>query len=258
MAFNDSFDTILARILLDHQGQDPTVDVSKGSPVFIKSAALAAAIWGLNRDGAYVDAQRFVDTADEETLDHYIAVRRLQVIAGEGKASKKAQVQDDIQHPPAGGNKHDYPRWCREASPLVTKAWCIPLGQGPGTTDCVIQADAAVTGSEIPSAELCALVRAYIVDICPNDVKFLRVLPIELLPQDVNIVRVQADYPAASATLDVTAYLSAMEPGATLYLDQLKTLALGGGAGSAPVATPAADVPTTAYQAIRPGAINVT
>ena len=258
MAFNDSFEQILARILADHLNQDPTTDVSIGSPVFIRSAALAAALWGLNQDGSYVDAQRFADTCDEETLDHYIAVRGLQVIVGESKASKKARVLDDIRHPPAGGNQYDYPRWAKEASLLVVNAWCVPLGQGPGTVDIVIQADAAATGSEIATDELCATVRAYIVDICPTDVKFLRVLPLVVITQAVTIARVDADYPAASAAIDITGYMNAMEPGATLYGDQLKTLALGGGNGAAPVTTPVGDVATTAYQTIRPGVINVT
>jgi uncharacterized phage protein gp47/JayE len=258
MAFNDSFDTILNRILTDYLNQDPTTDVSQGGPVFIKSAALASALWGLEQDVAYVDAQRFADTCDEETLDHYIAVRGLLVVTGESKAAKKVRVLADIRQPPAGGNQYDYPRWAKEASPLVKGAWCVPLGQGPGTVDVVLQADSIATGTEIPTPDLCALVRAYIVDLCPGDVKYLRVLPLQLILQPVSIARIGADYPAANAVVDVTSYMAAMAPGAPLYLDQLKTLALGGGAGSAPVLLPAADVPATAYQAIRPGGIDVT
>ena len=258
MAFTDSYDVILNRILTDYQNQDPTADVSQGSLIFIKSAALASVVWGLDQDGAYVDAQRFADTCDEETLDHYIAVRRLPVVSGELLAAKRARVLDDIQHPPAGGNKYDYVRWAKEASAQVKNAWCVPCGQGPGTVDMIILADSVATGSEIPTSDLCALVRAYIVDICPNDVKFLRVLPPQVLTQDVTVARVAAAYPAAAATADVTAYLSGMEPGGELYVDQLKLLALGGASGGAPVTVPAADVIPTAYQMIRPGAINVT
>lgn len=258
MAVNDTFDVIQNRILIDHLNQDPTVDISKGSPVFIKSAALASVVWGINQDIAYVDAQRFADECDEDTLDHYIAVRGLPVVSAEKLAAKRARVQADIRTPPAGGNRYDYVRWAKEASPLVVNAWCVPCGQGPGTVDMVILADAVATGSEIPTDDLCATVRAYIVDICPNDVKYLRVLPPEVITQAVTIARVGAVYPAASATADIAAYQNGMEPGGILYVDQLKLLALGGGAGSAPVTIPAADVTPTAYQMIRAGVIDVT
>ncbi len=258
MAFTDTYDDILNRILTDYQNQDPTADVSQGSLIFIKSAALASVIWGIDQDGAYVDAQRFADTADSDTLDHYIAVRGLPVVANETLAAKTARVIFDIQQPPAGGNAYDYVRWALAASPLVVNAWCVPLGQGPGTIDLIILADVVATGSEIPTSDLCALVRASIVNICPGDVKYLRVLAPLVVTQAVIINRVNAIYPAASAISDVTSSMAAMVPGATLYVDQLKMLALGGGAGSAPVTTPAADVPTTAYQMIRPGVINVT
>lgn len=257
MAFKDSFDEILHRILTAYRNQDPTVDTSKGSLVFMKAVALASSIWALNVDGAYVDAQRFADTCDEETLDHYIAVRGMQVVAGEKLAAKRARVKEDIRHPPAGGNKYDHVRWAKEASPLVQKAWCVSLGQGPGTVDVVILADAEATGSEIATDELCAIVRAYIVGIAP-EYKYLRVLPAEVVIQDVTISRVGSTYPAASAIVDIIADMNSSEAGATLYLDQLKFLALGGGPGTAPVTTPPADVPTTGYQIIRPGVINVT
>jgi len=258
MAFTDTFETILNRLLIDHQGQDPTVDISKGSPVYIKCAALASAVWGLNKDGAYVDAQRSALSADEETLDNYISLR-LVPIPGESLASKRARVIDDIRHPPAGGNKYDYPKWAKEAAPLeVAAAWTVPMGQGPGTVDVIILANAAETGSEIPDAELLAIVRAYIVDICPEGVQFLRILAPELLEQDVTVARVNADYPAASAITDVTNYLAAFIPGQKLLLDQLKNIALGGGDGEAPVTLPVANVVPTAYQMIRPGVIDVT
>ncbi len=257
MAFSDSFDTILNRILTDYQNQDPTADISRGSLLFIKSAALASVIWSLNQDGGYVDAQRFADTCDEETLDHYIALR-LPVVVGETVNAKRIRVLSDIRTPPAGGNKYDYPRWALEASPLVVAAWCVPLGQGPGTVDVIILADAVATGNEIPTNDLLATVRAYIVDICPADVKFLRLLAPEVITKNVTIVRQGSDYAAAGAIVDITNYLAAFVPGQILYQDQLKGLALGGGNGTAPVTLPVSDVVPTAYQMIRPGTINVT
>jgi uncharacterized phage protein gp47/JayE len=257
MAFLKTFDELLNAILTDLQTQAPGCDVSRGSLLFVKSSALASALWGLYKEGQYVEFQRFADTCDRETLDHYVTVRGMTIIPGETDAALRARVLDDIRHPPAGGNKYDYPRWAKEASTDVQGAWCVPLGQGPGTVDVVITAKAA-TGSEIPDADLLATVRAYIVDICPTDIKFLRVLAPEPLPVNVTIDRAGSDYPAASAIADITAYLAGFTPGQPLYLDQLKALALGGSEGAAPVTLPVADVTPTAYQMIRPGVINVT
>ncbi len=256
MAFTDTYDQILNRILTDYQNQDPAADISQGSLLFLRAAALASALWGLNRDGSYVDSQRFGDTCDEETLDHYIALR-LPVVVGETFAAKRSRVLDDIRHPPAGGNRYDYARWAKESSIQVAGAWCVPGGQGPGTTDVIILADVAATGSEIPTIELRALVRAYIVDICPTGVRFVRVLAPEVLLQNITATRQNSDYPAAYAVTEITNYLAGFVPGQQLYRDQIRILALGGGEGGADITTPLVDVVPTPYQMIRPGGVNV-
>lgn len=257
MAFEKSFDEILNAILTDYVNQDATADISKGSLIFLKASAQASAIWGLYKEIGYVARQIFPDTADRENLEHHAAIRGLAPIVGETTAELQARLIDYIRNPPAGGNQYDYIRWAKELTG-VDYAWCVPMGQGVGTIDVLILADAVLTGSEIPTADLLAAVRAHIVDICPINVKFLRVLAPEILSQDVTIVRVNAVYPAASAIADITAYMDSLEPGDVLYQDQLKALALGGLGGSAPVTTPGADVVPTTHQMIRPGVISVT
>ncbi|AXF77732.1 baseplate J/gp47 family protein [Erwinia tracheiphila] len=43
-----------------------------------------------------------------------------------------ARLEFRAQHPPCGGNRYDYERWARECAG-VTRAWCEPTWQGPGT-----------------------------------------------------------------------------------------------------------------------------
>lgn len=43
-----------------------------------------------------------------------------------------ARLEFRAQHPPCGGNRYDYERWARECAG-VTRAWCQPTWQGPGT-----------------------------------------------------------------------------------------------------------------------------
>lgn len=104
----------------------------------------------------------------------------------ETDASILARLLDRIQRPPAGGNRFDYVTWAKEVN-YVQAAWVIPCGQGPGTIDLVVLADEAATGSIIPTADLLAAVRAHIVDICPDDVKFFRVLAPILKSLDLTI-----------------------------------------------------------------------
>lgn len=253
--FTKSFETILEEALTDWRNQDPAVDLSEGSPNFIKAACQSSAVWGLHQSIAWVADQIFPDSADYDPLVTQAANRGLS-LAGT-PAELLARVLEDIRHPPAGGNKYDYVRWAKEASPLVKNAWPVPLGQGPGTIDLVVLADAEETGSEIPTAELLATVRAYIVDICPNDAKYLRVLAPEVLLQNVTIVRSEATEPVATAIANITNYLAGFLPEQTLFPAQLATLSLGGGPGGADVTEPAAPVTPTGYQMIRPGVISV-
>jgi uncharacterized phage protein gp47/JayE len=251
-----SFDQILNRLLTDYANQFPGVDISKGSLIYMKAAAQASALWGLYKEVDYQARQIFPDTADRENLEHHATVRGLPLITGETDGELLARLLDFIRRPPAGGNKYDYARWAKEIAG-VRNAWPVSCGQGPGTVDLVIISDIELTGSEIPASELLAEVRAHIVDICPADVKYLRVLAPEIIVQDVAITRVGAVYPAASAQEDITAYLTGFLPGQALYLGQLTNLALGGGEGDAFATTPSASVLPTGYQMIRPGGVHV-
>ena len=257
MAYDKSFDELLNDNLTDYTNQDPTIDVSKGSLVFIKSAALSSAQWGLYQRLNYLANQIIpgVNT-DRENLEHHAIVRGLPLIGGETDSALLVRILDFIRRPPAGGNQYDYVRWAKEVTG-VASAWCVSCGQGPGTIDIVVLSDIILTGSEIPSTQLLADVRSHLVDICPIDIKFLRVLAPVVLTEDVTIPRTNADYPAAIAEADITVYMQSLQPGQALYLGQLTSLALGGGAGDAPCTTPLANVIPTAYQMIRPGAIHV-
>lgn len=70
----------------------------------------------------------------------------------------RARILQRIQFTPAGGASADYDRWALEVSG-VGRAWCYPLGNGPGTVVEVITA----TGSDpVPSSPLLAEVLTYI------------------------------------------------------------------------------------------------
>lgn len=151
MSFQKDFDELLDAILTDYRNQFPQADTSKGSLIFIKSACLASALWGLYQYQGYIADQIFPDTADTAQLEHHAWVRGLTRKAGETDAELLARLLEYIRRPPAGGNKYDYEKWALKVEG-VKAAYCVPLAQGLGTVDVLIIANKETTGSEIPSS----------------------------------------------------------------------------------------------------------
>lgn len=255
--FAMNFDDILNRILTDFQNENPGVDVSKGTLNYMKAAGYASATWGLYRFGQWIADQIFPDTADPAQVQHSGQIYSVLPTAGELDSDFLARVLGRIRQPPAGGNQYDYVEWAKEVQD-VAYASCVPLGQGLGTVDVVILANAVTTGSEIPTQALLDAVRAYIANICPTSVKYLRVLAPTVISQPVTMSTSGANKNPAQTASDITAYINSLLPGQSLALAQLMNIAVNDGAADAEITEPATSVAATAYQLIRPGAINVT
>lgn len=151
MNFQRDFNDLLNALLTDWRNQFPDADLSQGSLIYMKSACLASALWGLYKYQEWISKQIFPDTAETKYLEHHAWVRGLSRRSGETDEELLARLLEYIRRPPAGGNKYDYQKWALEID-NVANAWCIPLSQGPGTVDVIIAADETVTGSEIPSS----------------------------------------------------------------------------------------------------------
>lgn len=149
--FSDLFDAIL----LDYKNQFEDAASTKGSLVWIKSACLASALWGIYKYQDYIAAQIFPDTADTSNLEHHASVHNITRKTDEIDANLLERLLAHIQDPPAGGKASDYETWALTFD-NVDAAYCIPNGQGVGTVDVVIVADANLTGSEVPSSHSCA------------------------------------------------------------------------------------------------------
>lgn len=257
MAFTvPTFDELLNAILTDYINQFPGVDSSKGSLIYVKSAAIASAFWGLYQYQRWIYDQIFPDTAATENLEHHAWIRGITRKSGETDAALLSRLLEYIRRPPAGGNRYDYVKWALEIT-NVKSAYCIPLGQGPGTVDVVIVAELS-TGSEIPTQPLIDEVWAYIDNLRPVTAKYLRVLPPTILTENVTISGTGAAYNPVQTAADIAAYLNSFTPGQPLYRSQLGNFAIVNGADDVIVTTPAANVIPTALQIIRPGVINVT
>ena len=151
MSFQKEFDDLLNAVLTDYRNQFPEADTSQGSLIFIKSACLASALWGIYKYQDWISSQIFPDTAETEFLEHHTWVRGLARRVGETDAELLSRLLDYIRRPPAGGNKYDYIKWALTID-NVSAAYCFPLGQGLGTVDVVIIADQDTSGSKLPSS----------------------------------------------------------------------------------------------------------
>ena len=121
--FLEDFDTLLNGILKDYQNQFPDADVSKGTLIFIKSACLASARWGLSKKIDWAAKQIFPDTADTNNMYHHAWVHGLSQNPGESDSAYLARLLNDIQQPPAGGNANDFDQWALGVAG-VGKAYC--------------------------------------------------------------------------------------------------------------------------------------
>jgi len=144
------FDTLLNNIITDYRNQFPAVDTSQGSLVFIKSACLASALWGLYKHQEWVARQIFPDTCSSGNLDRHAYFHALSRTYAETDESLLSRVLTAIRKPPAGGNVNDYEQWALSID-NVAAAYCFPIPSGPGTVDVVILANEDTTGSEVPT-----------------------------------------------------------------------------------------------------------
>lgn len=151
MNYQKDFDALFQQMVTDWQNQNADADISRGSLIYLKIACLASALWGIYKYQDWIARQIFPDTAETAYLEHHAWTRAITRLSGESDAALLARVLDDIRRPPAGGNQYDYIKWALEIDG-VARAYCVPLAQGLGTVDVIILADAAVTGSEIPSS----------------------------------------------------------------------------------------------------------
>jgi len=172
----------------------------------------------------------------------------------ESEDALRARVVARMQQPPMGGSKADYVEWALEVGG-VTRAWCYPLEDGPGTVTVRFVRDDDT--SIIPSAGEVAEVQAHIDEVRPVTATVTVKAPTSL-----------ALNPNISLTPDTTAVREAVaaeladflrreaSPGGRLYISRLReVVSSGAGEFDSTVASPAADVVPGAGQIVTLGTI---
>jgi uncharacterized phage protein gp47/JayE len=171
-----TFDDFLNQILLDYQERVPDVDRSEKALVFIKSAAMAGALWALRQQQINDARKPFPDKCDLPDLIHHAANMGITDISSyiddNGTFSRlAAAVVDRDQNPEGAGNEHDWLMWAMECSydhgdyiEHVTDAKSYEHKRYIGSIDVCIVCDrtAAQGGEQEPSAELLAVVKSHL------------------------------------------------------------------------------------------------
>jgi uncharacterized phage protein gp47/JayE len=276
MSFLKDFDTILNEILTSYQNQLPDVDRSPGTMVFIKSACLASALWGLYKYQDYISRQIFPDTADTVFLEKHCARRGLTRIAGETDSELLSRLLAVLQNPPAGGTKADYETWAKEVSYThdagqvtewvenVKTAICFPNARGVGSVNVAITSDRTESGfEEIPTSELIAAVTANIeAKRVVTGYDFSVYAAAHNSPTVTLLVSGVDANTLALISDDIEAFMRSLPIGKTLYLAQIESLAIVRGAETVTVVNPSADVTAlagpTSYQRIWPDTVEVS
>lgn len=251
--FLTDFDSLWNNILTDYRNRFPEADTSLGSLIFIKSACLAAAVWGLHRRMDWVGRQIFADTADSSSMEHWANIFGLTRRTDETDAELLTRLLATLRNPPAGGNAGDYEAWALEVDG-VKAAYCISQGQGLGTVDVVILASG---DTETPGEALLQAVWDHIDPLRPVTASVIRILAPTVTTQAVTM-EVSGDVDLTALAEEITAYLDAMVPGADLKISQLTALAINSGAEDVEITVPAANVPMEPDEMIRAGVVTVT
>ncbi len=138
----------------------------------------------------------------------------------EGDEDLRARILLRIRNPPMGGCATDYQQWTLSL-PGITRVWVGPCEMGPGTVTVRFACDVLRASNDgLPTADDCALAKAYLDTVRPVTVADLFVVP--SIPQGIapRILKLSADTP--SNRLAIAAALQAMlldraAPGQTIF-----------------------------------------
>lgn len=203
-----------------------------GDAVTGATVSTVGAIAGVNST-ATVAAPGIGGGADEET-DEQLRMRLL----------------DRIQSPPHGGSAADYVAWALEV-PGVTRAWVVPLGQGPGTVVVYFTMDDPAHPNGIPTPADVAAVQYHLDQVRPVATQVFAKAPVAY-PINVTIKALTPDTPDVRAAvlteLTDTLYRHG-SPGGTVYVSWLwEGVSLAAGEQHHTIQVPAGNVALAASQ----------
>jgi uncharacterized phage protein gp47/JayE len=264
MADIQTFDDFLNGIITDYQAQKPDVDIAPATLVFIKSAATASMLWGLQKQIEYCGKKPFPDLCNLDDLKHLAQIKSVQdiesYIDSDGNYSRLVDVVMSLfQNPPAAGNKYDWVRWSQgiqydHTSYIETcvKAFQFENKRFSGSVDIAIVSDMTEEEGEEqePSAELIAAVTAKLESernlgiakefLVHAPEKVLQGVAMEVSDGEQNVT---SDI-LAQMTADIIDYMKSVPVGGSFYPAQIEAIAINAGVNVESI-TPSVPVPVS-------------
>lgn len=257
-SYDRTYDDLFQETLTAWQNQFPGADTSKGSLIWMRSAVLAAARWGLHKHASFVYDQDDPFSAARPGLESWAVRYGLTLDPTESDSALLDKIVARLRTPPAGGNSNDYVTWAKEITGVVDgEVYENAQAQGLGTVDLVVwgpEGGAFVLGT--PKRQE---IYDYILSKRPVGMYLLRVLPVTVRQVDVTISGAGAIH-GPDISLDVAAYMNSLKEGEVFYLNQVRAICVANGAPGASVDDPLTDVAPdfATHEIIRPGTIYVT
>jgi uncharacterized phage protein gp47/JayE len=153
----------------------------------------------------------------------------------------RARILERIQQPPMGGSASDYVAWAKQV-PGVTRAWCYPIEDGPGTVVVRFVRDNDV--SMIPDGPAVADVQAHIDELRPVTAQLTVMAPVAV-PLDMAITLTPNTAAVRTAVQAELADVLRREafPGGTILLSHLReAISVAAGESNHVLTAPIADV----------------
>jgi uncharacterized phage protein gp47/JayE len=269
--FLKDFNTLVETHLTDFDGQFEGCDVSQGSPANLLANIFAAPEWGIYKKLNWLAKQLFVSSCDDDILPLHGAEYGIDKIESETNSAYRQRILTRKRNPVSALNEGAWLRWVRETSydhgtyvESVKTALLFEDDRGAGSINVVVTSTrtAEQGGEEEPTTELLAAITDTIdANRSPGTTSDFLVIGAAKNTIDVTMTTT-GDCDTEETISDITAFMKTAAVGSTLYLDQVRAIAIQNGAESAPISAPADNVTMEKgpfiYERMWPGTIGVT
>lgn len=270
-AFLRDFNTLLENHLTDFDGQFEDIDQSQGGPAYLLATIMASPEWGLYKKLNWLARQLFVSSCDDDILPLHGAEYGITKGESETYAAYRQRILDRKRNPVSALNLPSWEKWVRDTTydhgtyvEAVKDVAIHEHARGMGSINIVVTSTrtAAQGGEEEATAELIAAITDTIeANRSPGTTWDFIVFAAQKHEIDITMTTT-GDCDTDKTETDIEAFMKTADIGRSLYLDQIRSIAIVNGAETATISVPAGDVAITngptIYERMWPGTIGVS
>lgn len=269
-AFLRDFNTLIEDHLTDFDGQFEDIDQTQGGPAYLLATIMASPEWGLHKKLNWIARQLFVSSCDDDILPLHGAEYGMTKSESETYAAYRQRILDRKRNPVSALNLAAWEKWVRDTTydhgtyvEAVKDVVIHEHARGMGTINIVVTSTrtAAQGGEEEATSELLEEITDVIEENRSPGIWDFEVYAAVKNEIDVTMTTT-GDCDADKTETDIEAFMKTADIGRSLYLDQIRAIAIANGAETVSVSDPAGDVSIsngpTVYERVWPGTIGVS